>query len=618
MAGLVCTIGNSFTEKHNNLHDNFTDIKELPVSLKEIGKNFSIYKYCRKNEKLKDNIMNDACLLFAIGTPTVSGEVGLKALYKAKDIYEKKGINSLCDEVDGNFIIVIYDKSLSKILLITDPSGIINCYSYCGVDGVALSTSSMALSRTFPVTLDYESVYQFLRIASICDNATIYNEIKVLDPASVYYFEVEKKPELKKMLTYWAPPFDVDDQLTFNQAVEKVGGAIRDGLEGIVGENIVCDLTGGFDSRLVLSGILANGLNPKDLETFTFGPDDSIEVKTVKKYWEELGVKGFHLKLPDNWNDMYSDYIDKSFRLTDGEENIFNYAPILYAQEFKSENYNISMNGLGGELYRDFWWVQNFPYGRNPANIKRLLDARVLQYEFDYSIFNYGFKEALKEVLYKKYSCTNSPTEISEIYNTRQIDNIYFRQKIRRWAGRSISSSSQLIKTIAPLTFKASLSLGMSVKPSYKLRGDFVRAVIGHNSPILANLKMLDGTPCEVFSSRNFYKYSPLLTKNLRKVAKKISQVVFNKTILVDKTIRYDDNDLIRQGLFREKLEYENIITGNLFDRKRYIEFIESSKKYGFSYYGQLGNLITLERRIRNDKYKYEDLYEKNSKKSYF
>jgi len=231
---------------------------------------------------------------------------------------------------------------------------------------------------------------------------------------------------------------------------------------------------------------------------------------------------------------------------------------------------------------------------------------RVLQYEYDYSIFSDEWREKilqLKNMLRHIYERTTSDMDIDRTYNTLQIDNIYLRQKIRKWAGRTISTSNQLIRTVAPLLFKKCLEVGMAIPPRYKRNGRLVKAVIETFSAVLAEQRMLDGSPCQNFRLNNFYKFIPLVSNMSKKGIRKISQKVFNRTILLDKTLTYEISSWFNPMLSRltRSLSYDEMCTQKIYKRTEFEQFLKDAKEPGFRYYQQLGNLLTLELRMRKD-----------------
>jgi hypothetical protein len=284
------------------------------------------------------------------------------------------------------------------------------------------------------------------------------------------------------------------------------------------------------------------------------------------------------------------------------------YAPILLAQERKAADHSYSVNGLGGELYRDFWWIQELYGSRRPANLERLISMRILQYEYDYSIFSRDWRprmEGVKDTLKSVFQDTLSDMDPERSYNTLQIDNLYFREKIRRWAGRTMSSSSQIISALAPLTLKPCLEAVMAVPPGYKRNGRLVKSMVERLSEPLSDLCMLNGTPCRNITIRNIHRFSPLLLDYARKGIRKAVQKTLKRTILLDGSLGYQQSwyfsSLFSHDSFTRDFTYDSLLTKDLYDPEAYTQFYGDARKPGFPYCSQLGNIITLEMRMRKE-----------------
>jgi asparagine synthetase B (glutamine-hydrolysing) len=608
MAGLVATFAPKSDIDHEHLSQEFNKAKGLTVTDTLNHKQFSLTKYGRKAGADENVILTGKIQIWAIGSPIYKNMIGQKALTSLAEDLEGKRLEDVVLDLDGPFFLVIKRNEGHGLWLVTDHAGILNVYKYFKGSKLAISTSAVALSRAFDVTPNEEGIIQFLRNASICDSETIYNEIEALEPASIFLFQYKPEPKLIRK-EYWRSPTDVMEDMSFDKAKGFVARRLLESIEAIADTETIFDLTAGFDSRLILAALLTKNISNREVSTFVFGPERSPEVNLVKEYSKVLGLENYHLGLPDDWKKRFYAYVLRALEITDGEENACNYAPILWAQEFKAKDYMYSVNGLGGELYRDFWWMQEVLCGKRPANLERLISTRVLQYDYDYSIFSEQWKNRMQgvaRILKRKYQATNSDMEASGTYNTLQIDNIYFRQKVRRWAGRTISSSNQIIKTITPLTFKKNLEAGMSIPPRYKRNGKLVKATVEMLNPVLAELRMLNGAPCQNIRLDNFYRFFPFLTNISRRGLRKVSQKMLKRTILLEKSLNYQTGDWFPRFLshpnIKKALRCENMRTEKIFNRKKFEEFVEAASSPSFRYYQQLGNILTLELRTARDR----------------
>ncbi|MGH9163285.1 MAG: hypothetical protein ACRD2X_25260, partial [Vicinamibacteraceae bacterium] len=148
--------------------------------------------------------------------------------------------------------------------------------------------------------------------------------------------------------------------------------------------------------------------------------------------------------------------------------------------------------------------------------------------------------------------------------------------------------------------------------PQYKRHGRVVRAVIEDLYPALAEERMLNGAPCQTVKLNNLPKFFPLISDLARRGVRKVSQKTLGRTILVDRTLAYSPLPwylaILSDGRLANALTYESMVTRNIYERARFNEFIEKAKTDKFRYYQQLGNILTLELRMRDDKIAEGDL----------
>lgn len=610
LSGLLLIIGPEATSLSKPVADQFSRIKNMPVGSQENGYWFSCTQFKGSHFSDLRYIRSAEYCFWWEGFFVYRGLSGLRAAHLFIEDLKAENPDKLTAGCDGHFLCVVRSLTKDRIWVITDHVGMLNGYRYSHGDTVVISTSSLVLSQTFAVTPDIEGIAQFLRTGSVFGSKTIYEEISTLDAATTYYFVPTAGGFKEQATEYWRSPSAVIDDISFNDAKDILSKSLLETFKVFNRDSkTVCDLTAGFDSRLVASTLLPDDENgDRELMFFVFGPEESREVLLVKGYCKELNLKCYHLPLPDSWPDMFPEVVRKALALTDGEENVCNYAPILFAQEFKAGLTNISINGLGGELYRDFWWIQEVLPTRRPANLDRLLDSRVFQYEYDYSIFSKPWSLRVldtKMLLKREFERTVAFLNNTEAFNSLQIDSIYLKQKMRRWAGRTISSSSQLLDSVAPLVFRKPLEAAMRMPPSFKRNGKLVRAVVEHHNRRFAHQRMLNGTPCEVPSIRNLIKYLPLVVDLSKRGIRKFFQLTLQKSLFRDGSLSY-----LQGAWFRALKEGKHQAvsstqifeaTKDLYAENKLTSFLAGVGLDDFRFYPQFGNMLTLELRMRKD-----------------
>ncbi len=607
MAGILITVGERMGDDHEAMRRFFVRQKGLQPTHDEGWGQVLLSKFSRKSAVDFNFITHEKISVWIMGMLIYGNRAGRDALEDLWHDLHERPLESLMENCDGPFFLAVRDHLDGSLALATDHAGIANIYACRSGRNWAVCSSSMALSTHFPVTPDPDNVAQFLRTSNTYGSGTIYQEITLLEPACIY--RIPGSGEVTELLgrPYWRSPVEIRRDLSFDRARDLLVENLIESTAPLSRENMVCDFTAGFDSRLLVAAFSRHRAFP-ELPTFVFGPKASREVSLVRGYCESLGLPNHHLELPRDWPDILPDYFEQSLQVTDGEENLMVYAPILLAQEHKARESSCSINGLGGELYRDFWWIQEFYGSKRPANLDRLIGMRMLQYEYDHSIFSEPWRRRMlgvKDTLKSVFLDTLADMDLHGSYNTLQIDNLYLRQKIRRWAGRTMSSSSQIVSALAPLTLKRNLDLVLAVPPGYKKGGRLVKSVIARLSEPLAGLRMLNGAPCRNITIGNAHTFFPLLADYAKKGVRKAVQKALNRTILLDTSVSYQPSwyfsCLFSHPEVRKDFTYSSLLTQGLYDPRRYSRFYEEAGEAGFPYYSQLGNIMTLEMRMRKD-----------------
>jgi len=612
MAGLILTIGVNDTGKHKNLRATFLKNKYVETSLEKKGTNYRLTKFKRLKRDEYNILEGEDISIYCVGNIACKNCMGKDAL---KSIKEALRINTLYDVLailDGHFVLLIFNHKEERFSIITDHLGIIHLYKYFDGRNYYLSTSSLVLSRNLTVNYEADSTVQFLRAKSLSDYDTIYSEIKLLEAGCIYNYEIinDNVNETKKY--YWKSPTTIEENMDVEEAADLWINALIGACKKIPKESVICDLTGGYDTRSILATMLKfEKREIDDFSTFIFGPNYSSEVQIAKKISSNMQIPIMQTQLPNDWENKYYEYIKDSVLITDGEENACKYAPIMFANNEKSLNYDYSINGLGGPIVKSFNWIQEFDIRKKPANINRFINMRVLKSEFNYDIFQKSWREKILDIntpLKKKYLNIISDMDPHTTFNTLQLDNIDFRQIERRWGGRTISSSNRIINVISPLYFKNCIEAGMVIPPQFKKSYRLLRKVISRLNPLLAGQKMLNGTPCEDMTIYNFYKFYPFINTFIKKAIKVGFKKVFKKNLFVSHSISYKRHQWYDK-VFSKNEKYDMFDIGNWSTRHLYVhdklkDFIDSAGAPGFKYYTQLEKMITLELRIREDKVK--------------
>ena len=607
MAGFLLTFGQAHNSHFDKVASDFENLKNLKPSFYFKNKNLKLKKYQRAIDIQDCNYFESnyvvVCCVGSILFRNFNFEKSIQELGAV--LNSGIPIKQIINEIDGNFNLIIFEKTKNKIYFITDFGGVINSYIYKKDDMYIISTSFLALANSFSVTPDIESILLFIQNEMFYDETTYFHEIKTLKPASIYKYDISTRALSRK--EYWFFPRQVNKKIDLKTGAEKITKSLFQITDFIPLENTIFDFTGGFDSRFILSLVYARSQN-QEIHTFFFGPPESREAKIVEKNCNNIGVIYNNFLPSPSLPDTFFDSIIEAHKLSDGLISAFAYASTLINQKIKINKFRYAVHGPFGELFRQRRWITEFGMrGRlKPPNLDRLLKYRELTEPNDNSIFNEELSlyvqciPAKVKSIYKKslkIFCNNSP-------NTLQLDYLYFCQKARRWGGRTITTTNQLIKAICPLWFRRPLEISLSLSPQHKKSNKLMRFIVEKESPEFAKQKMITGAPFVQINCKNFFKFLPSLYFFLRIAIRKFFQVVFKKHIWEGLTTPdYDSGVWFRGALAEPKceeiLDYDNMFSKILYSKKEFNEFKKRAKKAEFKYYNQLGKILTVELTLR-------------------
>lgn len=149
--------------------------------------------------------------------------------------------------------------------------------------------------------IDLAALFAFVRFGHNIWDETVWNQIRAGTPSSKLTFSVDAPQHPINLLQKSTISVgDFEDKFVRSKSLSNLrelnSGLIKDSLSG--SEQIILPLSSGLDSRLVLAGISDDQNLKRNTLAVTYGPANSIEVKSAKRLAEESGVKWVHLDLP--------------------------------------------------------------------------------------------------------------------------------------------------------------------------------------------------------------------------------------------------------------------------------------------------------------------------------
>ena len=395
------------------------------------------------------------------------------------------------------------DPRTDEVLVLTDLVGSCHSFMRSWENSVALSCSSFLLASLADCEFDPIGCQEFLYCGVIYESRSFYKNIRKLGPATVFRFAHGR---LKTEQKYWKIT-DIDhEELDGTEAVERLGETLTQGVKriGDVYPHPVCDLTGGYDSRALISALLAAKVN---VSTTVSGPLSSPDVTVAGGIAKMKGLP--HVHLPPQ-GDLEFHEVKNAFIFTDGEYDLLDYARIFRVQKRLSENFDISLNGSFGEVGRGYWWELLFPH---VGNRQRLDAERVAKLRYGAQRFTplvSASQGKIDFIAHLTQVIERTNVGLHSLPNTSQMDHAYILMRMQRWQGRIASSTNRLWPCLSPFMFRSVLETMLKIVMSLRKRSLLIRKMIENLDPQLAKFPLEHGYPALPARWDTFLRFWPL------------------------------------------------------------------------------------------------------------
>ncbi len=258
--------------------------KYIPINLIN-NKGFKWYKY--KNEKYRI---------------WVKGFLKFEDQYLFKEEFAKflfnnsKKIFEYLENADGQFSFVISKPDYT--LAVVDHMRSFPLMYYMNDKGNYSITDCINEELICRHKLNKEVIPEFRHALFVFENKTLLKDVYQI-PSSSYLVINNCQLILKKYWTFRYADERIEDiQIAVKKISDGYDNLFLD-IKRILGEKkILIPLSGGYDSRLILGGLLKSGVRKDKIITFTYGDSRYIDTRISKKVANKVGVK--HYFIPYN------------------------------------------------------------------------------------------------------------------------------------------------------------------------------------------------------------------------------------------------------------------------------------------------------------------------------
>ncbi len=499
--------------------------------------------------------------------------------------YLESGASQLGRDLEGFFVAIVGDGTSQEITVITDIIG--SCHFYIRqLDGATvLSSSSLVLASLGDLTPDPLGCQEFLSMGVIYEDRTIYREIKKVPAASVTRFRGGTQVEQTR---YWKASSLVPESLSAKEAPDALWHTLVSAATRIGDEfnSVVCDLTGGYDSRATVAAFYEAG---KPFATVVSGPEDSADVNVSRGLARTLGLG--HLHYPPAATVCGAD-IRSALNLCDGEYDVVEYSGIARIHSSLSKRFQLSINGSFGEVARGYWWELLFPH----TGTRRKLNSRQLALRrYAWNSSSDLFQSPLRINLLEHMAAVidRATADLEGSPNTFQMDVAYLRMRMQCWQGRIASSTNRIWPCLSPFMFRSVLEVMLQAPYAIRRRSLLIRRMLAQYQPAIADYPLEHGYPAVPATWSNLPRFSPLVSYYGGKVAQRLRSRLGGQN-LSSPAVNHR-LELWQTDEYKALLNPRSMKAASLLDASALAAFLRSSQGTAFSRDAEWRRLLSLE-----------------------
>jgi len=511
------------------------------------------------------------------------------------DQYLAHGAEGLARRLQGLFALLIVDQRTRQVHVITDRCGSLHVYWRQLADGVAVCTSSAVLAKLGDAQLDPVGVHEFIATGILYEDRSLWQGIRKIGPATVLTLNAAGA----KQQRYWDFTVVEPERLSLEDATEQTHHGLVEVLKALpdTGEPLISDLTGGYDSRLLLTGLLTA---QRPFHTTVSGSADHPDVTVAARIAAELDLQHQNISAPPLPS---AEEFDAAVRMTDGEFDAFDFARILHIHRRLAAGHGMSLNGSFGELARGYWWELLWPRlaSRQPLDVAMVAKKRFAAIGYDHSIFAPAARLDLAAHMTEVAGRAIAP--IAGHPNTTQMDCVYYSLRMQRWQGRIASSTNQLWPAFSPIGFNQVLDPILAARANTRFRSLLARRLFQRFVPPLARIPLEHGYPPVPASLFNLWRFSPLLSHYGGKVINKVAAKLGVARKPAAPTARPVDTALLREIGIAEWQKSPLILQSGLFDELALRNLLDNNSLTNGPRAEQWRRLMTLEAVLRYGAY---------------
>ncbi len=502
----------------NQNNANLIDFEKFLIKHNQkVDTNFDINFYYR-NEITSSFYKNKNTIYYNLGCLIYNNKFNKEGLESIHNTLSNKNLKDILvsDNLRGQFCLFIIENN--NVSIITDKLGYYGVYLYKKGKRIALSNSIVALAKNNDVTLNKIGVAQYLSenykyLTYACCDQNIFSEITYLKPGHIY--------NLNSDTLIGKNYFNLKDNLNIGKynSIEEVSNLANETLKNnlmFLKDNSLtanCDLTGGVDTRTILS-VLSNNSIKSDYSLQAIS--EYKDFSNYGKYSELKIVDKISKKLDFNINIYSEEKYNKNNELIEdltfflSNKQTYNRRAGYFFDLSSKNKYQINLSGMSGTEQLRLSYYEHFK-NNNKLNLNELikeyvecvdiLDDNFIKPSAYYEHLNQFYSDNLSNITYDDASDLSSYIDYFAFYRTHFI----------RYHGLANS----FLPFYTPFGDYNFAKLMYETSYRIKSRFEIQRNIISKNNKDIANINCTRGFPLSKITLKNFYKFYNILNADI-------------------------------------------------------------------------------------------------------
>lgn len=240
--------------------------------------------------------------LLLYGDPLINGFTGEEARKDASEIlFELESKPNKIALIDGLFSAVLINETTKEVSVVNDRNGLAHIfYGHINNELVFASEIRTLIDSDLKLTLREEAITEFMELGYHIENATYFNEVSLLAPASILKYNYQTA-ELKVENYFSFKKIELINT-SYDEAKVKIAKLLKASINKRVGSNerVGVTLSGGLDSRLLFAGLPKRELPYTAITRGRKGSGDIKVASQVAKLRQDVNHIIYDMNV-DNW-----------------------------------------------------------------------------------------------------------------------------------------------------------------------------------------------------------------------------------------------------------------------------------------------------------------------------